>query len=148
MKRQLHSSSPPSSPLSNSQISDEYEPIPKRPRIFVSSPTPPPDNDNEIDDDEENDDDGEEEEIIIDDPIIPSVTITENRLEMILSSKIHSFFLSYLLVKMNILVMKMMMILLKLNSKIPIYLLKELIMRSSLFRIPNRMIIVMIKELM
>jgi hypothetical protein len=144
MKRQLHSSSPPSSPLSNSQISDEYEPIPKRPRIFVSSPTPPPDNDNEIDDDEENDDDGEEEEIIIDDPIIPSVTITENRLEMILSSKIHSFFLSYLLVKMNILVMKMMMILLKLNSKIPIYLLKELIMRSSLFRIPNRMIIVMI----
>ncbi len=85
MKRQLHSSSPPSSPLSNSQISDEYEPIPKRPRIFVSSPTPPPDNDNEIDDNEENDDDGEEEEIIIDDPIIPSVTITENRLEMILS---------------------------------------------------------------
>ncbi len=79
MKRQLHSSSPPSSPLSNSQISDELEPIPKRPRIFVSSPTPPPDNDNEIDED---DDYGEEEEeIIIDDPIIPSVTINEDRLE-------------------------------------------------------------------
>jgi hypothetical protein len=78
MKRQLHSSSPPSSPLSTSQISDEFEPVPKRPRIFVSSPTPPPDdNDNEIDEDEEQVE--EEEEIIIDEPLIQSVTITEDR---------------------------------------------------------------------
>jgi len=85
MKRQLHSSSPPSSPLSNSQISDELEPVPKRSRIFVSSPTPPPDYDNEI----EAEDEDEEEEIIIDEPIIPSVTITEDRLEMILSTNIN-----------------------------------------------------------
>jgi hypothetical protein len=87
MKRQFHSSSPPSSPLSNSQFSDEFEPVPKRPRIFVSSPTPPPDDDSEIDE--------EEEEIIIDEPIIPSVTITEDRLEMILSINIKSSFLFF-----------------------------------------------------
>jgi len=77
MKRQFHSSSPPSSPLSNSQTSDELEPAPKRPRIFVSSPTPPPDDDNEIDGEDDTDNE-EEEEIIIDEPIIPSVTITED----------------------------------------------------------------------
>jgi hypothetical protein len=89
MKRQLQSSSPPSSPLSSSQISDEFEPVPKRPRIFISSPTPPPDDDdNDIEEDEDDDDD-DDEEIIIDDPIIPSVTITEDRLEMILSTKIN-----------------------------------------------------------
>jgi len=126
MKRQFHSSSPPSSPLSNSQISDEFEPVPKRPRIFVSSPTPPPDDDSEIDEDEE------EEEIIIDEPIIPSVTITEDRLEMILSININSSFLffSHFLVKVSMIVMMMMMImiLLKLNNKISIHLLNKLIM--------------------
>ncbi|CAF4007742.1 unnamed protein product [Rotaria sp. Silwood2] len=72
MKRQLHSSSPPSSPLSNSQISDEFEPVPKRARIFISSPTPPPDNDNQIVIDDE------DEEIIIDEPIFSAVTIDED----------------------------------------------------------------------
>jgi len=86
MKRQFHSSSPPSSPLSNSQISDELEPIPKRPRIFVSSPTPPPDYDEDNDDNvihsNDEDEDEDDEEIIIDEPIISSVTITEDRLEI------------------------------------------------------------------
>jgi hypothetical protein len=109
MKRQFHSSSPPSSPFSNSQISDELEPAPKRPRIFVSSPTPPPDNDDETEE--------EEEEIIIDEPIIPSVTITEDRLEIILSMKVN-FYFDTILVKVNMKVMMMMMILSKLNNKI------------------------------
>jgi hypothetical protein len=82
MKRQLHSSSPPSSPLSNSQISDETEPVPKRPRFFVSSPTPPPDDDNGIEEQEEE----EEEEIIIDEHTTTSVTLTEDRLELIFST--------------------------------------------------------------
>ena len=86
MKRQLHSSSPPSSPLPNSQVSNELESVRKRPRIFVSSPTPPPDDDdNAIDEDEDDD-----EEIIIDEPLISSVMITENRLEMNLSTRTHS----------------------------------------------------------
>jgi hypothetical protein len=110
MKRQFHSSSPPSSPFSNSQISDELEPAPKRPRIFVSSPTPPPDNDDETEEEEE-------EEIIIDEPIIPSVTITEDRLEIILSMKVN-FYFDTILVKVNMKVMMMMMILSKLNNKI------------------------------
>jgi len=97
MKRQLRSSSPPSSPLSNSQISDELEPAAKRQRIFVSSPTPPPDDDNDDNEIEEDDDDDEEEEIIIDEPIIPSVVITQDRLEMILSININSSFLFFLI---------------------------------------------------
>lgn len=82
MKRQFHSSSPPSSPLSNSQISDELEPIRKRPRIFVSSPTPPPDYDENNDDCiiDSHDEDEDDEEIIIDDFTIPSVTVTGERL--------------------------------------------------------------------
>jgi hypothetical protein len=96
MKRQLRSSSPPSSPLSNSQISDELEPAAKRQRIFVSSPTPPPDDDND-DNEIEEDDDDEEEEIIIDEPIIPSVVITQDRFEMILSININWSFLFFLI---------------------------------------------------
>ena len=61
LKRHIHSSSPASS--------DELEPLPKRARIFISSPTPPPDENREA------------EEIIVDEPIIPSVTITEERWE-------------------------------------------------------------------
>jgi len=94
MKRQLRSSSPPSSPLSNSQISDELEPASKRQRIFVSSPTPPPDNDDD-DNEIEEDDDDEEEEIIIDEPNIPSVMITQDRLEIILSTNINSLFIFF-----------------------------------------------------
>ena len=85
MKRQLHSSSP----LSNSQISDEFEPVVKRPRFFVSSPTPPPDGSNEIDTDDNGD---EQEEIIIDEPISPSVTLNEDRLAIFFFTKNHYFF--------------------------------------------------------
>ncbi|CAF0839781.1 unnamed protein product [Rotaria sordida] len=73
MKRQHHSSSPPSSPLSNSQVSDEFEPVSKRSRISISSPTPPPDNDNQIVIEED-----EDEEIIVDEPIVSAVILDED----------------------------------------------------------------------
>ncbi|CAF0731345.1 unnamed protein product [Adineta steineri] len=73
MKREYYSSSPPSpsSPFSNSEISDELEPAPKRPRFFLSSQTPPPDNDDE-------DITEEEEETITDESIILLLNTTED----------------------------------------------------------------------
>lgn len=77
MKRQFHSSSSPSSLLPDLQHPTESEPVAKRPRIFISSPTPPPD-----DDDDQSMDDNEDEEIIIDEPLVHSVTTTVNRLKI------------------------------------------------------------------
>ena len=80
MKRQIHSSSSPSSPLPNSQISTESESLSKRPRIFISSPTPPPDDDD--DDDGDPMDDNEDDEIIVDEPLTHSLTTNANRLKI------------------------------------------------------------------
>ena len=78
MKRQFHSSSSPSLLLTDLQHPTESEPIPKRPRIFISSPTPPPDDD----DDDQSMDDNEDEEIIIDEPLVHTLTTTVNRLKI------------------------------------------------------------------
>lgn len=81
MKRRFNSSPSPPLPLCNPQSSsDDLEPVRKRCRIFISSPTLAPNNYNQLETFDEEDD---EQGIIADEPLISSVTFNEDRFDII-----------------------------------------------------------------
>lgn len=81
MKRQHSSSSISSSPLCNFEVGDEHEPVAKRRRYFVASPTPTFDENNESNEDnisiDENQQQQQQEELSIDEPSISTAMIDE-----------------------------------------------------------------------